>query len=91
MNKGKWINGFARVWKTKNNNFILSIPLAEPVTMKLERRNKEGEVSIEDVTLIPTKNEAGYTSVVINLSEPKEEYRLSPSHTFDLSVPALKE
>jgi hypothetical protein len=90
MKKVSWINNFGKIFQSKNGKNFISIGLAEPVTLKLQRHSK-GETFLEEVTLTPEVDEKGFSSVRIMLSEPKEEFRVSERHLFDLSVPPPKQ
>lgn len=72
-----WVNNFAQMWNKKGDKrkFFLSIPLAEPVTLKLQRKTKDGFVT-QEVTLVPTENDKGYKSVILPMkkAEPYKEY-----------------
>lgn len=66
-----WVNNFIQMWRTKDNDkkFFLSMPLAEPVTLKLQRKTRDGNFIIEEVTLVPQTNDKGYSSVMFPLKK----------------------
>jgi hypothetical protein len=90
-NEKDWINNFAKIFKTKKTGMnIISIPLAEPVTLKLQRKGKDG-VRIDEVTLVPSVNERGYSSVTLLTGSPSAEYKVNENHIFDVSAPPKKD
>ena len=70
MSAKEWVNNIARMFKSKNGNYFLTIPLAEPVTIVLQRKTKEGFVD-QKVTLMPDENEKGYKSVRFLMTKPE--------------------
>lgn len=90
-NEKDWINNFAKIFKTSKAGVnVISIPLAEPVTLKLQRKGKDG-VRIDEVTLVPSVNEKGYSSVSLITATPNEEYKIGDKHIFDVSAPPKKD
>lgn len=90
---GNWINNFARVWQKKGEKkFFMSMPLAEPVTLKLQRKTKDG-FAIQEVTLVPEENEKGYSSIMFTMKKPEAyEYNgetITPPENlkYEISVP----
>lgn len=69
-NKKEWVNNFAKMWCTKEDNkkYFLSMPLAEPVTIKLQRK-KGDDFVVEEVTLVPIVNDKGYSSVSFKMDK----------------------
>lgn len=90
---GGWVNNIAKMWKKKDKEgYFLSLPIAEPVTIVLQRKIKEGFVN-QEVTLVPQENEKGYKSVMFTMKKP-EAYQyngetISPPQTlkFECSLP----
>ena len=79
--EGNWINNFVELWSKESNGKRtrnLIIPLAETVTIKLQRKLAGGGFAIEEVTLIPSTNEKGYKSLFINLKEPNKTEKYTP-------------
>jgi hypothetical protein len=91
--QSSWVNNIAKIWRKKDNsgNFM-SLPLAEPVTLKLQRKTKDGFV-VEEVTLIPQTNDKGYSSVMFTMKKPEpyqgREGVVNPPENlkFELSLP----
>ncbi len=65
-----WVNNVIQMWSKKDDKkkFFLSIPLAEPATLVLQRKTKDGFVN-ETVTLVPTENDKGYSSVILPMKK----------------------
>ena len=96
--KSEWINNFAKIWKKKGGEkkFFMSIPLAEPVTIKLQRKTADGFVE-QSVTLIPQENDKGYKSVMLTMKKPESYERNGETVTppeslaYELSLPPQAE
>lgn len=93
-----WVNNFAKMWqKSSKDGYFLSIPLAEAVTIKLQRKTQDGFVT-QEVTLVPQTNEKGYSSVMLTMKKP-EAYTnrggdiVKPNEKlkFELSLPPQSE
>ena len=86
MASTKWINRFVQMWNyTKKDGSkarMLSLPLAEPVTIKLQRY-KNKEFFIEEVTLTPTVNAKGFSSLAIFLDKLDRSVTLDNGNTFE--------
>lgn len=90
VDKKGWVNNFAQMWNTKadKKKFFLSIPLAEPVTMILQRKTRDGFVN-QEVTLIPQTNEKGYSSVMLTMKKVEANDKYTPPENLrqEVSVP----
>jgi len=91
MSKGKWINNFGKMFKSANGSKFIKIELAESVTLKLNRFSKATGKTVEEVTLTPQVDDRGNSYVFINVSSPREGFKISDSHLADLSVPPAKD
>jgi len=74
--KRSWFNKLAQVIQRKQDgrlvdgSFFMTIRLAEPVTLKIQR-GREGDFKTEEVTLVPQTNEKGYSSVILGMQAPR--------------------
>lgn len=77
----KWVNNFCSIWvrgEGDDKKYSMSIPLAEPVTIKLQRYISGGGFAIEEVHLVPYTNDKGKKSIRAFLKKPEANEKYTP-------------